>query len=142
MNPRILSRILSGLALVVVVSLVGYLVLWQWTICRFEVPAGKSLLLRYKGPFPFALRKWEQAQEGTLVELDAAGRPTKVGILEDMPGPGRHFYSPLEYVRELVEDNVIEPGKLGIVTSKVGKPLPAGQILADEAGYRGTCGGC
>jgi hypothetical protein len=60
-----------------------------------------------------------------------------VGILEAMPGPGRHFYSPLEYETELVADTIIPPGKLGVVVAKFGKPLPAGTYLADEEGYRG-----
>ena len=34
-------------------SLVGYLGVWQWMICRIEVPPGSSLLVRYKGPWPF-----------------------------------------------------------------------------------------
>ena len=55
-----------------------------------------------------------------------------------MPGPGRHFFNPIEYEVEFVEDTVIKPGELGVVTSKIGKPLPEGAILADEPGYRGT----
>lgn len=118
------------------VYFVGVVLIWDWTICRVDVPPGHSLRLRYKGPFPFGAAK--QAPEGTLVTLDKGGRPSMVGILEAMPGPGRHFYSPLEYEREVVPDIVIEPGKLGVVTSKVGKPLPAGAILADGPGFRGT----
>ncbi|MHC5541630.1 SPFH domain-containing protein, partial [Singulisphaera rosea] len=56
---------------------------------------------------------------------------------ETMPGPGRHFYSPLEYETALVPDQIVTPGKLGIVVSKVGKPLPAGTYLVDAEGYRG-----
>ena len=54
-----------------------------------------------------------------------------------MPGPGRHFYSPLEYETDLVKDAVILPGKLGVVVSKIGKPLPEGSYLVDAKGYRG-----
>lgn len=135
MNPRLIRILSPILALGALVFVVGYLGFWQWTVCRIEVPPGHSLLLRYKGPFPFGLTK--QAPEGTLVKLDAGGRPEMVGILESMPGPGRHFYSPLEYERELVPDIVITPGKLGVVTSKVGKSLPPGSFLADAEGYRG-----
>jgi regulator of protease activity HflC (stomatin/prohibitin superfamily) len=139
MNPRNLSRFAGPVVGLVLLGLVGYVGIWKWGICRREVPAGSSLLLRYKGPFPFALfRKVEQAPEGSLVTLDQWGRPTQIGILKDMPGPGRHFYSPLEYEVHVVPDIVIKPGELGLVTSKVGKPLPAGQILADAEGYRGT----
>jgi hypothetical protein len=113
----------------------AYLGLWQWMICRREVPPGQSLLLRYKGPWPFG--GVAQAPEGTLVSVDKWGRPERVGILEVMPGPGRHFYSPLEYEIEYVPDIVIKPGEIGLVTAKVGKDLPAGTFVADE-GYKGV----
>jgi hypothetical protein len=123
-------------ALVVgLVGLVGYLGVWQWTICRVEVPPGSSLLIRYKGPWPFG--STPQAPEGTLVKTDAGGRPLQVGILEAMAGPGRHFYSPLEYETQLVKDEVIPPGKVGVLVSKIGKPLPEGTYLVDEPGHRG-----
>ena len=129
MNPRAGARIHEHrpsrrLAAAGLVYLVGYVGIWQWMICRIEVPPGYSLLLRYKGPWPFGTVP--QAPEGTLVQIDRRGRPLQVGILEAMPGPGRHFYSPLEYETKLVQDLIIPPGKLGVVISKVGKPLPAG----------------
>ena len=71
------------------------------------------------------------------MQTDAAGRPLQVGILEAMPGPGRHFYSPLEYETQLVKDEVIPPGKIGVLVSKIGKPLPEGTYLVDDKGYRG-----
>jgi hypothetical protein len=135
MNAKV-ELLIKALVGVVVAYLIGAVAIWDWMICRVEVPAGKSLRLRYKGPFPFG--RVPQAAEGTLVKLDkSSGRPEKVGILEDMPGPGRHFYNPFEYEVEMVDDIVIEPGKLGVVTAKFGKDLPAGEILADE-GFRGT----
>ena len=124
----------AALALVCLV-LFGYFGVWQWMFCRIEVPAGSSLLVRYKGPWPFGAST--QAAEGTLVQTAAAGRPVQVGILEDMPGPGRHFYSPLEYETRLIPDKVIKPGKLGVMVSKIGKPLPEGTYLVDAKGYRG-----
>ena len=104
-------------------------------VCRIEVPAGSSLLIRYKGPWPFGSAPL--APEGTLVQTLAAGSPPQVGILEAMPGPGRHFFSPLEYEVQLVKDEVIAPGKLGVLVSKIGKPLPEGTYLVDAKGYRG-----
>jgi len=130
-----LSRVAGALLVVVLLVQVAYFAIWQWTFCRIEVPAGSSLLVRYKGPWPFGNRP--QAPEGTLVQTDAAGRPLQVGILEAMPGSGRHFYSPLEYETQLVKDEVVPPGKIGVVVSKIGKPLPEGTYLVDEKGYRG-----
>jgi regulator of protease activity HflC (stomatin/prohibitin superfamily) len=135
MNPRTLKTATTALAVAALVYLVGYLGIWQWTICRVEVPPGYSLLLNYKGPWPIG--NVPQAPEGTLVQIDSRGRPLQVGILESMPGPGRHFYSPLEYERKLVPDLILPPGKLGVVVAKFGKPLPPGTYLADAEGYRG-----
>jgi regulator of protease activity HflC (stomatin/prohibitin superfamily) len=138
MNADSRRRIERGLAVVAAVGLVylvGYVGIWQWVFCRIEVPTGYSLLLRYRGPWPFGTAP--EAPEGTLAQTDSRGRPLQIGILEAMPGPGRHFYSPLEFETELVKDTKIEPGKIGVVVSKVGKPLPGGTYLADEEGYRG-----
>jgi regulator of protease activity HflC (stomatin/prohibitin superfamily) len=135
MNPRTLKSATKALAVASLVYLVGYLGIWQWTICRVEVPPGYSLLLNYKGPWPIG--NVPQAPEGTLVQIESRGRPLQVGILESMPGPGRHFYSPLEYERKLVPDLILPPGKLGVVVAKFGKPLPPGTYLADAEGYRG-----
>lgn len=126
---------ISGGALVALLWAVGYVGIWQWVICRHEVPPGTSLMLRYRGPWPFY--NAPQAPEGTLVALDKRGRPDKAGVLEAMPGPGRHFYSPLEYEVEYVPDIVIKPGEIGVVTSKVGKDLPSGTFVAEE-GFKGV----
>ena len=128
---RMISTAVFGLLAAVFV----YVGVWQWMFCRVEVPPGQSLLIRYKGPWP--LGSSSKAPDGTLVKLDSKGNPTQVGILESMPGPGRHFYSPLEYETELVPDLIIPPGKLGVVTSKMGKSLPAGTYLTDQDGFRG-----
>jgi len=46
-------------------------------------------------------------------------------VMEQMLGPGRHFYCPLWWERTLVDDILIEPGELAIVTSLVGNNTPA-----------------
>jgi hypothetical protein len=130
-----LGTVATAFLAVVVLYVVGYLGIWQWMVCRIEVPPGYSLLVRYKGAWPFGSSPL--APEGTLVQTAVAGRPPQVGILEAMPGPGRHFYSPLEYETQLVKDAVIAPGKLGVLVSKIGKPLPEGTYLVDDKGFRG-----
>ena len=67
-------------------------------------PAGLQPAAPLQGPLAVRLAS-PQAPEGTLVQTDPTGRPLQVGILEAMPGPGRHFYSPLEYETELVKDD-------------------------------------
>ncbi len=138
MNPiraRSLGFSAGALLAAGLLLMVAYFGVWQWMICRIEVPAGYSLLVRFKGPWPFGASPL--APEGTLVQTAVAGRPLQVGILEAMPGPGRHFYSPLEYETQFVKDQVVSPGKLGVLVSKLGKPLPEGTYLVDAKGYRG-----
>ncbi|MFO0909524.1 MAG: SPFH domain-containing protein [Isosphaeraceae bacterium] len=127
--------VVGGLLAALGFYLVGYVAIWQWMVCRVDVPAGHSLLIRYKGPWPFGSAP--AAPENTLVKVDSSGRPTAVGILEAMPGPGRHFYTPLEYETRVVPDTLIPPGKLGVVVSKVGKEQEAGKYLVDEDGFKG-----
>ena len=136
MNRRAIATTIKVLGLVSLVYVVGYVGFWQWTVCRIEVPPGFSLLLRYKGPWP-PIGGVSQAPEGTLAQIDAHGNPMQIGVLESMPGPGRHFYSPLEYETKLVPDRVLPPGKIGVVVAKFGKPLPPGVYLSDAAGFRG-----
>jgi hypothetical protein len=137
MNPRAWATTIKVLGLLSLVYLVGYVGYWQWMVCRIEVPPGTSLLLRYKGPWP-PVWSMPQAPEGTLAQTDSRSNPLQVGVLETMPGPGRHFYSPLEYEVKLVKDLVIEPGKIGVVKANFGKPLPPGTYLSDVEGYRGV----
>ncbi|MBX3443375.1 MAG: band 7 protein [Planctomyces sp.] len=110
---------------------------WRWMIDRVWVPEGQSLMLRYKGPLVFGKR------------VNAVGRFAKVvdgvqeiGVIEEMPGPGRHFYSPIWWERTLVPNVAIETGEVGLVTSKLGDRLPAGQLLVDgtigEAAHKGN----
>ena len=136
MNPlsRKIKQTIAGVVAAVLVYLVGYVGIWQWGVCRIEVPPGYSLLVRYKGPWPVG--SVPQAAEGELVSNDRHGNPLRVGILKDMPGPGRHFYSPVEFETKRGEDRIVPPGKIGVVVSNLGKQVPSG-YLVDEEGYRG-----
>ena len=135
-RPKLSGRLAVVCLLISSFYGIGYLGIWQYDICRMEVPAGSSLLLRYKGPFPFGTAP--MAAEGTLAKADSQGHAIEIGILEFMPGPGRHFYNPLEYERKVVPDIVVSPNEIGVVTSKIGKNLPVGEILANEPGFKGT----
>ena len=141
-TERALRPAVVGVVAALLVYAVGYLGLWQWGVCRIEVPPGSSLLLRYRGPWPpLPFGTVPAVPEGTLVKVDSRGRPLAIGILEAMPGPGRHFYSPLEYETRIVPDVIILPGKLGLVTSRVGKELPSGFLSDDplyEPAHKGT----
>jgi regulator of protease activity HflC (stomatin/prohibitin superfamily) len=107
----------------IVIALGTLAVGFHWFVNRAQVPEGQSLILRYKGPLLFGSSEMSTpgywAKEG------------QVGTLEKLRGPGRHFYCPLWWERDLVADVLIEPGKVGIVTCKMGDALPEGEFLVD-----------
>jgi regulator of protease activity HflC (stomatin/prohibitin superfamily) len=117
------------LVLVVLLCAVGWQAI-EWGFNRIYVPDGKSLLLRYKG-FPLLGMTWPPAQPGHFARVSESGAPLEIGYLERLRGPGRHFYCPLWWERELVEDLVIDGGHVGIVTCKMGDDLPRGEFLVD-----------
>lgn len=120
----VLSTALTTLLVLAVVAAA-----FHWTIDRVYVRPGESLLLIYKGPLLFGSRK--TAQAGHFARVDQRGRPLEVGVLEQLRGPGRHFYCPIWWKYQRVPDIVIEPRHVGIVTSKLGEDLPPGRFLVD-----------
>ena len=105
---------------------------FQWTVCYWYVPEGKSLLMTYKGPpLPIPGLDLPPSPEGQLAQVDEQGRPKQKGVLAEMVGPGRHFFNPFFWQCEIVPDVVIEPGQVAIVTCRLGKESPAGQYLVD-----------
>jgi hypothetical protein len=120
---------ICGLLFALFVAYTGY----EWTVNRVYVQEGQSLLLRYKGSL-----------FGTSPEPKAgfwAERGEK-GVQREMPGTGRHFYSPIWWETTLVPDTIVRPGEVGIVTVKVGKDPTNGQFIVegdlDSAEYKGT----
>jgi hypothetical protein len=58
--------------------------------------------------------------------------PGYKGIQREVKGEGWHFVMPIIYQTFVEPNTVIEPGKVGILTTRGGRPLPPGKILADE----------
>ena len=115
------------------IVLSGWLIV-EWTINYHWVPEGASMRLRYKGPpLPIpGLGGRDPARRGAFAKVEEGSRtPAELGVLEQMVGPGRHFYCPLWWECEIVPDVVIAPGEVGIVTSKMGDDLPEGEFLVD-----------
>ena len=138
-------RLVGKLAAAAVLGLfaVALATAYHWTFNRIYVPPNHSLQLTYKGPpLPFLPGGKPQAQPGQFAAVDGRGYPTEIGVLEDMLGPGRHFLWRGWWSTELVPDERIGPGEVGIVTSKMGQNLPAGEFLVDgtigHTEFRGT----
>ena len=117
-----ISTIIKASVLIVLVPVIAYLA-FAWTINRVYVEEGHSLRLRYKGPLIFGSR--ERAKPGYWAEEG------QIGVLAKLRGPGRHFYCPIWWEREIIEDIEVKPGQVGIVTCKLGDDLPAGEFLVD-----------
>ena len=118
MNSKITIAIVIAV-LAIIIFLLGF----QWMVNRIYVNEGESLMLRYKGPLVFGSR--ETAKTGNWAEEG------QIGMLAKLRGPGRHFYCPIWWEREIVPDVVIGPGEVGVVTCKLGDNLPSGQFLVD-----------
>lgn len=111
------------MALTAAVAVLGAWLVWQWGFCRFYVNPDQMAVLTAK----FG----QDLPPGQI--LAQAGQR---GILEDVLGEGRHFRNPWLFERKIMPVVVIPPGKVGVVTSKVGDPLPEGEFLA-ERGQKG-----
>jgi protein required for attachment to host cells len=107
----------------VVVVLVALEFMWLWGFCRF-----------YVGPNEMAIIT---AKNGDALEPgQILAREGQKGIQEETLAEGRHFLNPIFYEREIVAAILIDPGKVGVVTSKVGDKLPEGEFIA-ERGQKG-----
>lgn len=129
-NNSIKARL--GVAVPTILFLLFGFEAFQWTFNRVYVPEGYSLVLRYKGPpLPFLPGGRPSAAPGQFAKVDENGRPQEVGILKDMLGPGRQFLWIGWWETRLVEDVIIKPGEVAVVTSKMGNELPESQFLVD-----------
>ena len=96
--------------------------LFAWTFCRIPVPAGSMAIVTAKVGKP-------------LPPGEILAGPDEKGVRRDPLPEGRHFLNPVNYSWRIVPMITIPVGKVGVVTSKVGKELPPGEILAaDKAG--------
>jgi hypothetical protein len=93
-----------------------------WFFCRIPVPAGYMAIVTAKTGKP-------------LPAGEILAGPGEKGVRKDPLTEGRHFLDPINNDWRIVPVNTIPVGKVGVVTSKVGKELPPGEILsADTAG--------
>ncbi len=106
-----------------VVALAGGWFVWQWGFCRFYVAPGAMAVVTAKSG--------EALPPGQIL-----AKPGQRGIQEQVLGEGRHFLNPWWYEHKIMPVIAIPPGKVGVVTSKIGAELPPGEFLA-EPGQKG-----
>ena len=128
LNIRMPTRSVVALAVMAVFAWE----LFDWTVNRITVPVGSSLLLQYKGPILLGARNYPEP--GKLASFEKG----EIGVIDQMPGPGRHFYCPIWWVRKIVADEAVAPGEVAVVTSLVGNDLPQGRAGdVDQLGIGG-----
>lgn len=125
-GKKAISKFQIGCMIFIVVLFFGSLVVrWFWNTFRVYVPEGQMAIVTAKsGKIP--------APGTILVEKG------EKGIWKDVLAEGRYFFNPLRYDVRVVRAISIPLGKVGIVTSKVGKELPQGEIIATSKDSKGV----
>lgn len=105
------------ISLIVLVAAAWFV--WQWFFCRFYVDTNEMAVIIAKTGDPLPADQI-LAKEG------------QKGVQATVLGEGRHFRDPIRFERQILPVIQIPPGKIGVVTAKVGDELPPGEFLADE----------
>ena len=117
------KNIISAAVIVVIAAALGVFI-YVWGFCRFYVPPEHMAVVTAKsGKAPAA---------GTLL-VEQGER----GIWSEVLPEGRYFLDPVMYDVKIVPAINIPIGKVGVVTSKVGKPLAPGEIIAPDKSFQG-----
>jgi hypothetical protein len=90
---------------------------WEWAFCRFYVGPNEMAVITAKSGEP-------------LPPGQILAHKGQRGVQEEVLAEGRHFLNPIEFEHQTLPVTIIPAGKLGIITSKVGKELPEGEFLA------------
>ena len=126
-NPSasIKNILAAGFGSVFAVVFLLIVILIIWDSYRIYVPSGSMAIVTAKSGK-------EPAPGTILVERG------EKGIWREVLPEGRHFLNPVKYDVRIVKATEIPLGKIGIVISKVGKELPAGEIIAPDHGCKGV----
>ena len=96
-----------------------------WTTCRIYVPEGYMAIVTAKTGNPLP--------PGRIL-----AEPGEKGVQRVPLAEGRHFLNPINNDWTIVPAKTISAGSIGIVTSKTGKELPPGEILAPDDDSKGV----
>ena len=112
-----MKKSLVAISALMVLVIVGLWLVWEWGFCRFYVPADHMAVIIAKAGTPL--------EPGQIL-----AHKGQQGVQEDVLGEGRHFLNPYYYEHTIEPVVSIAPGKVGLVTAKVGRDLPQGEFLA------------
>ncbi|MBQ6010119.1 MAG: hypothetical protein IJL17_16430 [Kiritimatiellae bacterium] len=117
---KIIGIVVGAVAIVAVVF-TGFL----WTCCRVYVPSGQMAIVTAKTGSPLP--------PGRIL-----AEPGEKGVQRVPLAEGRHFLNPINNDWRIVPVMTIPAGSVGVVTSKTGKELAAGEILAPDEDSKGV----
>ena len=113
--------VIAGAAIAVVALASGFV----WTTCRVYVPEGQMAIVTTK--------TGKELPPGRIL-----AEPGEKGVQRVPLAEGRHFLNPVNNDWTIVSATTIPAGKVGIVTSKTGKELPPGEIIAPDDDSKGV----
>ena len=113
--------IVVGVGAIIAVVFTGFL----WTCCRVYVPSGYMAIVTAKTGRPLP--------PGRIL-----AEPGEKGVQRVPLAEGRHFLDPVNNDWRIVPAMTIPAGSVGVVTSKTGKELAAGEILAPDEDSKGV----
>lgn len=96
-----------------------------WTCCRVYVPEGYMAVVTTK--------TGDALPAGQIL-----AEPGQKGVQRAVLAEGRHFLNPVNNDWKIVRAQTIGVGSVGIVTSKVGRELPPGDIIAPDKDSKGV----
>jgi hypothetical protein len=110
---------LTPMIVAAVAIVLFFVFVWEWGFCRIYVGPEQMAVITAKTGAP-------------LPPGEILAEKGQMGIQKIVLGEGRHFRNPYEYDRVILPVITILPGKIGVVTAKVGAELPQGEFLANE----------
>ena len=113
--------VITGAVIALVVLFCGFV----WTTCRVYVPEGQMAIVTTK--------TGKELPPGRIL-----AEPGEKGVQRVPLAEGRHFLNPINNDWTIVSATTIPAGKVGIVTSKTGKELPPGEIIAPDDDSKGV----
>ncbi len=125
-----MKKSLPGIVLLMALVIIGLWLVWEWGFCRFYVPVDHMAVIISKSGAPL--------EPGQIL-----AKKDQQGVQEDVLAEGRHFLNPYFYEHKIEPVVNIPFGRVGLVTSKVGRDLPQGEFLANpgqKGVWRGVLG--
>ena len=119
-----MSKVVASVA-VVVAAVVFAVFAFMWSFCRVYVPEGQMAIVTTKTGRPLP--------PGRIL-----AEPGEKGVQRVPLAEGRHFLNPINNDWKIVSAITIPAGSIGIVTSKTGKELAPGEILAPDDDSKGV----